>query len=221
GPDGDPDRAQDQRSIVDEHLYVSDQAGPPGSDDLPHVDQVVPELLPVRNVSWREELRRSRQPRPHQLAALVARHVADVHVLLDPSDLDPLLLRLRARADEAHLPQEDVPELWELVHGRTPEHPAGSCDPRIAPSGLDLDVRGILEHGSKLQDTKEPALTPESWLAEEDRSAVLEPDRRGNEDPQRRCHHEPDPGQTHIERALEHRLAKRRRTILNLDPVMP
>src|SRR2546428_10842622 len=110
-PEGDPHRAQDQGKVVGEHLQITDQARAQRvCDDLPHVDQVVLELVPVRDVPAGEDLRDPGQPRTYPLTQLIARHVADVHVLLDTPDPDALLFGLRPPSPQAHIAYEEGPE---------------------------------------------------------------------------------------------------------------
>src|SRR5439155_7969540 len=130
-----------------------------------------------------KDLSDSSQPRAHQLTQLVARHVADVHVPLNTSNLDALLLRLRSRTYEAHLPEEDVPELRQLVHACAPKEPAGPRNPRIVPSSLDFYMGRALQHRPELQDSKESSIPTDARLSEKDRTTIPMADRRDDENP--------------------------------------
>ena len=95
--------------------------------------------------------------------------------------------RVWARADERHLPEQDIDELRKLVDAGRAERPADSRHAGIVAGGLNDQVT-ILgnRHRAELEDPEHvvvPAIAP---LAEENRAATVELDRQSDQQQQRR-----------------------------------
>ena len=86
--------------------------------------------------------------------------------------------RHRAGANEAHLPTQNVPQLWQFIEARLPEYSAEGGDSRVV---LDFENRpahfvhpyvGLLhllrrrDHGAKLEHHELPAVKSETLLLE-------------------------------------------------------
>lgn len=98
----------------------------------------------------------------------------------------------RARADEAHVAADDVPELRQLVEAGLAEEGAELCDARVV---LELEVRfpllaglgvlpevllkgllGVWDHGLELIARKEPAIFADALVGEDDMALVVDGD---------------------------------------------
>src|ERR687887_2433174 len=143
------------------------------------VDVPAVELDPVlpRQLRATVDLRPARQARLDLEPAALSRRVA----------LD-LVGKRRARADQAHLPAQDVPELRDLVEREAAQKAADARDPRVAlvdrPAGpLRL---GADDHRPQLEQLEVGSVLPDAPLPVEDRSAVVELDRKRGQREQRR-----------------------------------
>src|SRR5262245_8632203 len=140
------------------------------------VETIVAELLPARDVARRVDLRDAGQPGTHGDAHREAGHV------LEPHELPAVGLDLagpeRTRAHEAHVATEDVPELWQLIHGSRPHEASHARHARIARARDDRAGHGfgIGAHRSKLERRERPAPEPDALLAEHHRTSVFELD---------------------------------------------
>src|SRR5437763_3049324 len=110
----------------------------------------------------------------------------------------------RARADQAHVAADDVPELRELVEGEAAQGAADLRDPRVAavyrPTGaLGL---GADDHRPKLQQVEVAPLVADPALAGDDGTAVLEPDRHRRRGEDRAREREPEAGADDVERPV-------------------
>ena len=104
-----------------------------------------------------------------------------------------------AGTDQAHLPDEDVPELGKLVDAGTPEEPAQGRDPRVV---LDLEedtafrlvpglqvpepLLGVRHHGPEFQAPELLTTQAHPLLPEQDRPSRIEPDQQPDDRHERR-----------------------------------
>src|ERR1700687_3264020 len=95
--EGDPEGQGDERQVEAEAAARD-------------IEEVVAELLPARDVAWGVDLRQARQPRTHAVPQLVSQHVLEPSERAALAALD-LCRHQRPRADEAHVAEEDIPEL--------------------------------------------------------------------------------------------------------------
>src|SRR5688572_4858388 len=181
-----------------------------GSQDTADIHGIVAELLAMLDHPRSEHLRDTRQPGPDEHAQFVARNLPDDHVGLDPADENSLALGLRARTDEAHLAEEDVPELRQLIESGPAQKPADRRHPRIIVPRLPLDVLWIDDHRPELQHSKRRATEPDAQLSEHDWAAVLEQDRDRDTGPERCGHRQRGSRDDYVERPLEDRLRRKR-----------
>src|SRR4051794_14719261 len=91
-------------------------------------------------------------------------------------------VRVRLRANEAHLAPEDVQQLWKLVDGRTPKKTtdgrklrSGHPSQRCRGCAMPIEVRGAEFH-----EVNRPAIETKAALSVEDRAARGEPNRTGD-----------------------------------------
>ena len=90
--------------------------------------------------------------------------------------------RMRARADQRHMPGDDVQELGRLVQIVAPQHAADPCDARIVRGRLDNDAAVIGgRHGAELEDAEGLLVEAVAALQEQDRAGRIEPDQRGDD----------------------------------------
>src|SRR4051812_28555677 len=93
-----------------------------------------------------------------------------VVVLLD------LVAQRRPRADHAHLPTDDVPELWQLVERELAQQPADARDAGV--SAVDREARPHRlradDHRPELEQLEVDAVLAYSRLPVEHRAAVLQ-----------------------------------------------
>ena len=110
---------------------TSSQPRPPS-----HVEAVVAELLPPRDVARRVDLRDAGQPGPAPTMRSANPGTSSSRTSApSPSGLD-FARPQRARTDEAHVAAQDVPELRQLVHRGRAHEPADARDARIARGRL-------------------------------------------------------------------------------------
>src|SRR5688500_1613404 len=93
----DPQRQNDETNIERDALCLE-------------VHRVVAELLPPWNIAGRVNLRDAREPRPHTVPRLEAGNGIEAYRDARAGDLD-FLRHEGARANEAHLALQDVPQL--------------------------------------------------------------------------------------------------------------
>src|SRR5437667_656073 len=206
--EGDPNGKENQSEIEPEAL-------------LPDIDEVVPELLPARDVAVGVDLGQPRQPRGHPVALLVAGDPLDRHDLVPAVDLD-LLRPESPRTDEAHVAAEDAPELGQLVHGRRPEPPPHGCDPRVGVARLERAEPpvGVRDHRPELQALEAPAVLAHPLLDVEDAAPIIHLDEQRDQRPDRRRGHEGHSREEKIEDALGPPRARRQRTRSNRRAVV-
>jgi hypothetical protein len=114
---------------------------------------------------------------------------------------------LGARPDEAHVADEDVPELGQLVELEAAEHAADAGDARVA-AGRHLGPARRLPHRAELQDAERPPAPAGADLPEEHRAGrrQLHRDRRGGE--HRPEEHEPRRGRGDVHGSLREAVAE-------------
>ena len=119
-------------------------------------------------------------------------------VLLD------LIAKCRARADHAHVPAQDVPELRQLVDRRAAEDAADARDAPVAlVDGIaGTDALGADDHRAELQHVEVDAVLADAGLPVQHGAAVLELRRERGERDERAREHEPDPGHGDVRRAV-------------------
>src|SRR5690606_27078524 len=114
--EGNPEGQRDQADVQPEALAAD-------------VHAVVPELVPPRDVARREDLRDAGESGTHADARLVPGYFLER--LEAAADRFDLARPQRARANEAHVADEDVPELRQLVHRGRAHEPAHPGDARV------------------------------------------------------------------------------------------
>jgi len=109
--------------------------------------------------------------------------------------LERVLLHLlrhgRARTDEAHVADEDVPQLRQLVDAGAADEPADRRDARVVlhleddavlrlvlREQLGLARLGVLVHAAELVELEMAAVAPDADLAEDDGAGARQPDGR-------------------------------------------
>ena len=110
-----------------------------------------------------------------------------------------------ARPDDAHLADEDVEDLRQLVEARLPEEGADLRDVllRILQEvGRDVVWRVDL-HRAVFQDGEELLVLPDAPLAEEDRAGVADDDAQSDDDPEGYQHDDADAGQDDVDEAFK------------------
>ena len=136
------------------------------------------------------------------MPALVAGHVGQPAEGAAGAGLD-LGRHEGARAHEAHVTHEDVPELRQLVDGRGPEPVADRGDAAVALHRLEgPEALGIGHHGAELQAPEGAPAHAHALLAEQHRPAVPQLDGDGDQGPERRREDEAEARERHVERAL-------------------
>ena len=109
-----------------------------------------------------------------------------------PSELARELGAFRARADEAHVTLQDVPQLRQFIDREAPEIPTDSSAARIAwhrPDGAKTTF-GVFAHGAEFQDGEMASVESNSPLTIKDGAAIAEGDeacdrgKQGREDDQ-------------------------------------
>src|SRR6266513_3806739 len=111
---------------------------------------------------------------------------------------------LGARADEAHLPGEDVEHLRQLVDPEPAEPGADSRDAGIVaarPDRLPLRLR-IDPHAPELQHREPPPVLPRADLAIQNRAAVFKEDCDRRQQGDRRGREQDRDADDHVEQAL-------------------
>src|SRR5262249_40573006 len=137
--------------------------------------------LTPRDVTIRVDLRDAGEPWRDPLARLVAGNVRR-------RDQGAIAARLdfrgqqRARPDEAHVPDQDAPELRKLVERRDAEPPAERRDARVIRDRLTRAGNRIRlrSHRAELPAGEEPAITAHAQLLVEDWAAILKLDCRSD-----------------------------------------
>src|SRR5438445_991794 len=206
--EGDPNGKENQSEIEPEALP-------------PYIEEVVPELLPARDVAVGVDLGQPRQPRGHPVALLVAEDPLDRHDLAPAVDLD-LLRPESPRTDEAHVASEDAPELGQLVHGRRPEPPPHRCDPRVGVARLERAEPpvGVRDHRPELQALEAPAVLAHPLLEVEEAAPIIQLDEQRDQRPDRRRVHEGHSRKEKIEDPLGPPRARRQGTRSNRRAVV-
>src|SRR3712207_2384322 len=79
--------------------------------------------------------------------------------------------RMRAGSDQAHLPQEHVPELWKLEAGAA-QHSSDACDAVVLPGrrAVPAAVEPVRSHGPQLVADITPVISADPLLQEEGRT---------------------------------------------------
>ena len=83
---------------------------------------------------------------------------------------------LRPRTHEAHLPSQNVNQLWELIESSQAEESPYPCDPLVpslCPSCFPLSARG---HGAQLDDLEDLASLSHPLLAVKRRARAIDDD---------------------------------------------
>src|SRR5918995_4314180 len=121
----------------------------------------------------------------------------------------------RPRPDQAHLPQQHVYELGQLVYAPTPDELADPRDARVVlhledgAVGLVLGLQlrlaplGVLVHRAELVAEEDLPIGPDALLLEEDRPRGGELYQDGDRQEERREDEEPEGGTRDVEKALE------------------
>src|SRR5439155_21645881 len=113
----------------------------------------------------------------------------------------------RARAGEAHVAAEDVPELGQLVELHRPESPA---EPRgfgarpLDELGAEVRAEPFLRARAgrpELEHLEDPAVLPDALAAVEDRPAARREDGQADQRDQRRGEEQEQRGEQDVERA--------------------
>ena len=140
----------------------------------------------------------------------------DLRPARDPrQDVEPLPLALgvllhliaerRPRADHAHVPAHDVPELRQLVDRRAGGEAADARDPAVA--AVDRVARpfrlGADDHRPQLQQLEVLAVLADARLLEEHRPAVAELDRERREREHGARKRETGAGDRNVERPVQ------------------
>src|SRR5437762_421062 len=115
---------------------------------------------------------------------------------------------------EAHLAEQDVEELRELIQRRSAEELSDLGDPGIG-GDLEQPVRliqrmegllprvGVLDHRAELEHLEVLAVPPDARLTEQDRAGRVKLDRRGDDGEQGRGHNRPQRSCDDVEGPLE------------------
>ena len=86
---------------------------------------------------------------------------------------------LGARADQAHLPHQHVPELGELVEAGRAQQPPDAGDARVPWLRVEVSRSGLDPHRPELEQLERDPVPADPGLREEDGPAVVELDRHG------------------------------------------
>ncbi len=151
-----------------------------------------------------------------RVALAIARNRLQRHQLPIVGHVD-LAGTQRPRPDEAHVADEDVPELRQFVHRRRAQRVPDARDARIALGRLHGAgfAFGILDHRAELIGEEHAAVLADALLLEEDRPAVFGEDRDRDRAPQRRRDEESGAGKRHVEQTFDHAALARRLTRTN------
>src|SRR5262249_4033705 len=120
---GDPERQRDQFQVEPEARALQVQA-------------IETELAGARDVARRVDLREAGEARTNAVALVIAGELAERHERPSAARVD-LARTQRAGPDEAHVPDENVPELRQFVHRGRAQDAAEVRGTRIARSRLD------------------------------------------------------------------------------------
>lgn len=139
----------------------------------------------------------------------------------------------RARADEAHVAADDVPELRQLVEAGLPEEGAELGDARVvlelevllplfAGLGVLLEVflEGFLcvrDHGLELVAREEHAIPADALMREDDMALVADGDHDGQHDEYRRNEDAADGRADEVEDALDDAVATARKIVPHVE----
>jgi hypothetical protein len=121
------------------------------------------------------------------------------------------------RTDQAHVAAQHIPQLRQFVDPGGTQEPADARDPRIAGVRVGIVVRSLRAHGAKFDDFERHVVFPDAPLAEENGTAILQPDGHRAADDKRRKHDEPGHGEPEIAdsfQPLEHRFPRDLKTFL-------
>src|SRR5262249_32672478 len=138
------------------------------------IDPIVLELMAPWHVARREDLCDASQSRAHAVPFSVAWNVFHGDVGAMSARLD-FAWPERPGANKAHVPNEDVPQLWELVHCGRPHQPSDSGHSRITRGrlqGADAGLR-VGNHRAELQRTENAPALSHAFLTEEHGTAVF------------------------------------------------
>lgn len=144
-----------------------------------------------------------------------------------------LLRDNRARADEAHVAADDVPELWQLVEAGLAEEGAEFSDARVvlelevllplfAGLGVLLEVflEGFLcvrDHGLELVAREEHAIPADALVREDDMAFVADGDHDGQHNEYRRDEDAADGRADDVEYALDDAVATARKVVPHVE----
>src|SRR6266849_525374 len=133
-------------------------------------------------------------------------HREPLHVVRDlPLEFVDELRPLGTRPDEAHVAEQHIEELGELVESYPTEESPHVGHARVAWLG-PYRSRGplrVVAHGAKLVEDEDAAIQTGAGLAVQDRPGGLELDRDGDEGHDGRRHHQADDGQGDVEETLD------------------
>ena len=143
-------------------------------------------------------------------------------------DLRPL----RSGADDAHIANQDVPELGQLIQPAFPDDPAHRRDPVVVIAGAqpgNAVLFRVHAHGPELDDLEKLAVLGQPDLLIEDRAAVIgldgdgrdQKDRGQHDQPQGRAHRVEDPLQQPILRPQLLPPCHHDRAVKGLDMLRP
>jgi hypothetical protein len=125
-----------------------------------------------------------------------------------------------ARADEAHVAEEDVDQLGKLVNAGAAEEAADAGDAGIVLhledgaahfiKGLEggFFLLGVNDHGAEFEEAEAAAIHADAFLDEKDGAAALEPDGGGHGEEERAEQEEENGAGGDVEEALEEQLAE-------------
>ena len=111
---------------------------------------------------------------------------------------------LGARADEAHVALQDIPDLGQLVYAHLADELAELCYARIMGAGPYCSVLfGIGAHGAELVDREFLFKKAHAILFVNDRAGRFQPHHNGRQQHDGCCGNEEEQGNQHVQRALE------------------
>src|SRR5436305_13922661 len=124
---------------------------------------------------------------------------------------DGLLIALGAfaplspRTNQADISPQRVPQLWQLIEAKFPQPASYARHSAIAFARIHVIVRLISAqaHCPKLQKNESLPVATDPFLAKQDRSAVLRPNKQRRKNEERRANDERRCGDHDIEKPLE------------------
>src|SRR5262245_7833452 len=113
---------------------------------------------------------------------------------------------LRPRANETHLPTDNIEKLWKLIQLPSTQDPTHSREPWIVGGGRRRpQALSLAAHCSKFPHRKQDAASADSHSAIEDGGSLLQPDRNTNRQQERAQQPKRDHTNGQVKYALCHR----------------